>query len=107
VPDSLHEDTSIPVVPTPAIAVAAQAPEVQEDPNVIPGAESDLPNFEIKTGVSSSIEEGDAVQDASPSQGFVDAEVQSEIQEREESFNTDSGVAVASIPEALLYTVIS
>jgi hypothetical protein len=50
--DSLHMDTSIPVVPTPAIAVTPQAPQVQEnrlDTSVIPEAESDQPSHEIKT----------------------------------------------------------
>ena len=50
--DALHMDTSIPVVPTPAIAVAAQVPEVQEDRQditVIPEAESDQLSLEIKT----------------------------------------------------------
>jgi hypothetical protein len=50
--DALHMDTSIPVVPTPAIAVAAQVPEVQEDrldTSFIPKAESDQPSHEIKT----------------------------------------------------------
>jgi hypothetical protein len=108
-PDALHMDTSFSVAPTPAIAVAAQAPEVQEDTTVI--SESDLPNHEIKTEGYSSIEEGDADQDSSPSKGFVDTEVQPEAQEQEETFNTDeadSGVAAANIlSEALSSTVSS
>ena len=80
-PDALLVDTSIPVVPTAAIAVAAQAPEVQEDATVIPEAESDLPKHEIQTEGSSSIEEGDVVHDSS---SFVDTEVQPEAQEQEE-----------------------
>jgi hypothetical protein len=70
-PDALHMDTTIPVVLTPAIdvdiAVTAQAPEVQEgrvDTTVIPEAEPDLPSHEIKTEGSSSIKEGDVVQDS-------------------------------------------
>ena len=103
VPDALHEDTSIPAVPTPAIAVAAQVPEIQEDATVIPEAESDLSNHEIKTEVPSSIKEGEE-----SSKGYIDTEVQPEAQEREETFNADSGVAAANIlPEALLSTVIS
>lgn len=80
----LHMDTYIPVVPTPAIAVAAQAPEVQEDrldTTVIPEAEPDLPSHEIKTDGSSSIKEGDAVQDSSASSNnLVDIDVQPEVQ---------------------------
>jgi hypothetical protein len=98
-PDALHFDTSIPIVPTAAIAVAAQVPEV----------ESDLPNHEIKTEGFSSIEEGEAVQD-SFAKSFVDTEVQPEAQEQEETINTgkpDSGVAAANILEALPSTVRS
>ena len=84
-PDALHMDTSIPVVPTAAIAVAAQAPDVQEDVAVIPEAESDLRNHEIKTEDSSSNEEGDAVQDSSSSRSFVDPGVLPEAQEQEEA----------------------
>lgn len=98
-------DTSISIVPTPTDAVAAQAPEVQEDATVIPEVELDLPSDGIKNECSSSIKEEDAVQDSSPSNGFVDAEVQPEVQELEEAFNTnkgDSGVVAANIqPEAL------
>ena len=108
-PDALHMDTSIPVVPTPAIAVAAQA-QVQEDSTVIPEAESDLPNHEIKVEGSSSIE-GEAIWDYSPSKTFVDTEGQPEAQELEETYNTDKvdlGVAAANIlPEALQSTVTS
>ena len=64
-PDALHMDTSIPVVPTP-------------DATVIPEAESDLPNHEIKIEGSSSFEKGEVVQDYSPSKSFVDTEVQPE-----------------------------
>ena len=82
--DALHMDTSTPEV-TPAIAVAAQAPEFQEDQldtTVIPEAESNLPSHEVKTE-GSSIKEGDhdAVQNSSPSlKSFVDIEVQPEAQ---------------------------
>lgn len=58
-------DTSHQVDPTPAIAATAQAPEIQEDrldTTVIPEAEPDLPSRE--TEGSSSIKEGDAVQDS-------------------------------------------
>lgn len=70
--DGLHMNISIPVVPTPAIAVAAQTPEVQEDQldtTVLSEAEPDLPGHEIKTEGSSSIKEGVAVQDSSLSDG--------------------------------------
>ena len=70
-PEALHMDTSIPVVLTPAIIVATQAPEGQEDridSTVIPEAESDLPSYEIKTEGSSSVEEGYADQDSSLSE---------------------------------------
>ena len=80
-PDALHMDTSIPVVPTATIAIAAEAPDVQEDAAIIPEAESDLPNHEG----SSSIEEEDAVRDSSSSKNFVDTEVQPQAQEREEA----------------------
>jgi hypothetical protein len=107
-PDALHVETSISAVPTPAIVVEAQEPEVQEDATVIPEAESDLPSHEIKTEFSSSDEEGDATQDSSPFKGFVDNEVQLEAQELEETINADSGVAAANVlPEALLSTVAS
>ena len=80
-PDALHMDMSIPVLPTAAIAIAAQAPDVQEDA-VVTEAESDLPNHETKTEGSSSIEEEDAVQDSS---SFIETEVQPEAQEQEEA----------------------
>ena len=60
-PDALYMDTSIPVVPTPAIT-AAQSPEGLEDrldSTVIPEAESD---FKIKTETALSIEEAVADQ---------------------------------------------
>lgn len=97
-PDALRMDASIPLVPTPTIAVAAQAPEVQEDrldTALITDAESDLPSHEIKAESSSSIKEGehDAVQNSS-----------------QETFNivkADSGVAAVNIlPEALPSTVV-
>jgi hypothetical protein len=76
-PDSLHVDTSI---PTPAIdvdiAVTAQVLE----------AEHDLPSHEIETEGPSSITEGDAVQDSSPSKFFVEG--QPEAQVLEETSNT-------------------
>ena len=56
-------DTSHQVVPTPAIAVTSQAPEIQEDrldTTVIPEAEPDLPSRETEGSLS--IKEGDAVQ---------------------------------------------
>ena len=104
-PDALHMDTSIPEVPTPAIAAAAQAPEAQEgrvDTTIIPEAESDLPSHEVKTEGSSLFEEGDAVQDSSPSsKDFVDIEIQPEVK-------ADSGdVAVNILPETLPSTVTS
>lgn len=70
-PEALQMDSNIPVVLTPAIAVAAQAPEVQEDrldTAVITEAESDLPSHEIKAEGSSSIEEGYTDQDSSLSE---------------------------------------
>ena len=64
-------DTSIPVllVPTPAIAFAAPAPDGQEDrpdSTVIPEAVSDLIGHEIEIEDSSTITEEDADQDFSP-----------------------------------------
>ena len=70
-PEALQTDTNIPVVLTPAITVAALAPERKEDrldSTVIPEAESDLPSYEIKAEGSSSIEEGYADQDSSLSE---------------------------------------
>ena len=109
-------DTSFPVVPTPAIANTAQAPEVQEDrldTAVIPEAESYLPSHETKAEGASSIKEGrhDAVQNSSPSlESFVDIEVPPEAQVLDEAFNivkADSGIAAVNIPpEALPSTVI-
>lgn len=114
-PDALHEDTSIPVVPTPATdgdtTSTAQVQEDQLDTTVLPEAEPDLPGHEIKTEGFSSFKEEEAVQDSSPSKSFVDTEVQPEAQELEETFNTDkadSGAAAANIlPEALPSTVTS
>ena len=108
-------DTSFPVVPTPAIANTAQAPEVQDrlDTAVIPEAESYLPSHETKAESASSIKEGrhDAVQNSSPSlESFVDIEVPPEAQVLDEAFNivkADSGIAAVNIPpEALPSTVI-
>ena len=107
-PDVLHMNTSIPVVPTPAIAVAAQAPKVQEDrldTADIQEAESDLPSHEIKTE-GSSIEEGggDPVRNSSPSlESFADIEVQPEAQILDETLDVveaDSSVAALNIPPA-------
>ena len=99
-------DTSISIVPTPTDAVAAQAPEVQEDTTVMPESESDLP---IKTEGSSPVKDEDAIQDSSPSKSFVDTKVQREAQELEDTFNTenpDSGIADVNIlPEILSPTV--
>lgn len=114
-PDALHEDSSIPVVSTPAIdgdiAGKAQVQEDRLDTTVIPEAELDLPSHEVKTESSSSIKEEDAVQDSSALKGFVDTDVQPEAQELEERFNTDeadSGVATVNIlAEALPSTVTS
>ena len=97
-PDALRMDASIPVVPTPAIAVATQAPEVQEDrldTAVITEAESDLPSHEIKAEGSSSIKEGehDAVQNSS--------------HETFDIVKADSGIAAVNIlPEALPSTTV-
>ena len=114
-PDTLHMDSIIPVVPNPAvdvdIAVTAPVHEDQLDTNVIPESEPDLPSHEIKTEGSSSIKEGDAVQEPSPSKSFADIEFQPEAQVLEETFNivkADSGIAAMNIlPEALPSTVTS
>ena len=69
--DALQMDTSIPVVPIASIATAALASEV-----------------------------GDAVQHSFASKNFVDTEVQPEVQELDETLNTDksdSGVADMNI----------
>ena len=114
-PDTMHMDSSIPVVPNPAIdvdiAVTAQVHGDQLDTTDIPESEPDLPSHEIKTEGSSSIKEGDAVQEPSPSKSFADIEFQPEAQVLEETSNivkTDSDVAVVNILlEALPSTVTS
>ena len=97
-------DTSFPVVSTPAIAVAAQSPEVQEDrldTTVTSEVEPNLPSHEIKTESTSSIKEGDAVQESSPSKSNVDIDVQPEAQVLEaETHEADAATTMNDIAAA-------